>query len=98
MDEDLDVFFMDGEESELYLLNGESRCIKAIWNFDSDPMFGDRAAGTSVAVAIKTSDARGIVEDSLLIRDNGDRYQIIASDPACGDGALTILTLTHEQS
>lgn len=71
--------------------------VQAYWNFDNDPLFGDRASGTSINLLLPSENVPAeLSQDDVAIRANHDRYRIRSLEPTCGDGLLTVLNVTRE--
>lgn len=95
---DPDSFF-DLDEAEITTLIRASAPqveIRAMWNFDNDPLFSDRAAGTQINFIIPSEDFTGVAQNDISVRANGDRYKIRSFEPTCGDGLLTVVNVTRE--
>jgi len=91
--------FFDLDEAETTILvrgSGSQTEYKALWNFDNDPLFSDRAAGTQINFLIPSENITGIAQNDIAIRANGDRYKIRSYEPTCGDGLLTVVNVIRE--
>lgn len=91
--------FFDLDEAETTILvrgSGSQAEYQAMWNFDNDPLFSDRAAGTQINFLIPSENITGIAQNDIAIRANGDRYKIRSYEPTCGDGLLTVVNVIRE--
>lgn len=93
----MDVLFEWADETDLISPdNLVLRTIRAHWNYDQDPLFGDRAASTTINLLIDSADAVGIQEGHFVKKGScGERYKVIERSETCGDGKLTVLRLTR---
>lgn len=91
-----EIWFEMGDRTEIYSRETQARrTVQALWNLESDPLFGDRASGTQTTILLQSVDAAGIQDGDIVTAPGRPRYRILELEPTGGDGALTTLKVTH---